>query len=1002
VYFDAQDPVYMIGKTVKQNILLGEQFIDTKYNKIKKILDFKSLDNLMNDEETIVLDKAVNLSSTERRNLLLARLMYLKGSIYIMDGFWDQNNESEERDLLVNLMQKCLKNKTVFYKSRSQSLIKEADKIILFFKDSIKVFNHNSDYIKHMKSREEDQIIGNEVEKVKGKLQRKISSFYGLKITDEAKFKNGWLLGGEAYERNHGRRNSLDSLSRMSESAQESVFINNTPRHGGVNKEGEMDQKKHYDMQWDDSSAYSRLHSSIWVYLKKKRVWFIILIYVFSFFMNSAIDFWVGAFSLGVFGLDFLLYILIIMGVWLFSMVFDYFRDQKAHSHLLKISTNVHEKMMDILFYLDVDWLNQNPSVRAWFKYSYDLRLIDDDMNHKLHHIFEYGVFLVGGMVMINIAYRGIFFIFTLFLSFILYKVLKRYVITSTKIIQFESKGKQEMFDLLIEAVEDEYKYRIMNKEIVLRDKFYNLSNKLERNDTDSLRAWIGVRLTLINTAISLLAYIIPSILTILFAKNGLTTEKPINILLLALSIMWTKKFIYYFVHFIDLLLDVFRISVAFGRIEHFLKNSKLIDGHHKTETLTQILTQELKWEKNREFTEKAIEIKSLETKLDNRTILNKFDLEITKGNKVGIIGKHGAGKHVFFDMLMKIHEFEDHPLTVFKVLGYDYKEVGGDFMRKKMSYLNKSPVTYSGTVRRNIDPEARETENDNKILLFLHQIGALGVLEKTVDDKKYFENNNNNNNKGFKQNNFVREPNFGASGNLHPKYAQQAGHLSNREKQMEIGLEGEEPVIHKLRKGLIPVFSTSLESRLTTAQFFKKLEHIPSHSIKRSKRPKPSSVGDLPIAREMTSLEREKLTTFLNTEFNSRMFEFPLKLRKLIKVAKLILDRPELILIDQVALEYGDLEVFEILQVLEFHLPDSTIFMIVDDYECLLEIDEVVVIEDGHVVETGDVDDLIMDKTSKLVEYTKNSNLNHLLKLQTEYEKKIDEKTEKDIFFEG
>ena len=123
-----------------------------------------------------------------------------------------------------------------------------------------------------------------------------------------------------------------------------------------------------------------------------------------------------------------------------------------------------------------------------------------------------------------------------------------------------------------------------------------------------------------------------------------------------------------------------------------------------------------------------------------------------------------------------------------------------------------------------------------------------------------------------------------------------------------------------------------------------------------------------------------DQLLQFLSIRFTSSTnFSFPLRLRKLIKLTKALLDRPEILLVDQEAFEFGHLTISQILKISEEIIPDCTLLMSMKSYEGLMEMEEAVIMENGRVRERGTVKDLIVLGSTKK-KYRGDINDNHLL----------------------
>lgn len=82
----------------------------------------------------------------------------------------------------------------------------------------------------------------------------------------------------------------------------------------------------------------------------------------------------------------------------------------------------------------------------------------------------------------------------------------------------------------------------------------------------------------------------------------------------------------------------------------------KLLDRMEKMDNpLNNIKRMKLRFESKRASTDRVIKIKSLSKSFEGKQVLNKVDIELFKGDRVGIIGKNGIGKSTLLKIINKI-----------------------------------------------------------------------------------------------------------------------------------------------------------------------------------------------------------------------------------------------------------------------------------------------------------------------------------------------------------
>ena len=122
----------------------------------------------------------------------------------------------------------------------------------------------------------------------------------------------------------------------------------------------------------------------------------------------------------------------------------------------------------------------------------------------------------------------------------------------------------------------------------------------------------------------------------------------------------------------------------------------------------------------------------SLKYRPTTETVLKNLSFEIKNGEKIGVVGRTGAGKSTLCLALCRIVEAQTGWI---KIGGVDISELGLQDLREKITIIPQEPTLFNETLRFNLDPEGIYSDS---VLLSLVEQASLDKLinrnEKGLD----------------------------------------------------------------------------------------------------------------------------------------------------------------------------------------------------------------------------------------------------------------------------
>ena len=106
------------------------------------------------------------------------------------------------------------------------------------------------------------------------------------------------------------------------------------------------------------------------------------------------------------------------------------------------------------------------------------------------------------------------------------------------------------------------------------------------------------------------------------------------------------------------------------------------------------------------------------------------WDLSFTvqPGMKIGIVGRTGSGKSSILQVLFRLVDIR---LGTVKIDGVEIRDIGLHMLRQSIAFIPQSPFLMQGTIRENLDPFGKLT--DEKIWESLREV----QLDETIRNMK-------------------------------------------------------------------------------------------------------------------------------------------------------------------------------------------------------------------------------------------------------------------------
>ncbi|XP_075236312.1 ATP-binding cassette sub-family C member 4-like [Lycorma delicatula] len=759
----ASQEAWVFSGSVRQNILFGQSFDRKRYKEVIKICaleqDFKLLQN---GDKTLVGERGASLSGGQKARVNLARAVYKDADIYLFDDPLSAVDTHVSKHLFNDCIKGYLANKTVILVTHQLQYISSFDHVILLHNGSIEkqgsfkeLRNSGLDYAsldnigeekdhisdsKHEEISNETKIILESSQKgsveiqsnfnvlkdngldytslvpIEKKMTESISELEHKEISEDTK-----MISKTLHEGSVGMQSSFNELkdsvldSALLVSAEEKITDSiSESEHEEILEDTKMIPRNSHastlsvfsDILELEPEGFSNQGKSICLsYLRAGSNMCFLFISVLSFIFTQAIgscaDYFVSYWaeieefrynsqnatsihddmwsSTTLASIESTL----IAGVFIFGLT----RTKIFCAICTSSSKELHNKMFNSVIRTPISFFNNNPSGRILNRFSKDLNMVDEWLPKYFMDFIQF-VFCAVGSILIAVILNPVCIIPAAILSAICIFIRKLYVKTSINLNRLEGIARSPVFSHLNSTLQGLPTVRALGAQSILQSEFDNhqdlhsstvfLLNYTSSGFSSFLDLICSVFISCV--AFSTLAFTHDDV-TGGVASAGLALSQAISI---STILQWIMR-------------GSVEINKQMTSAERVLEYANLPSEEPNSSS------KKGKDDIDNWPTEGKIEINRLCLYYSNSDspVLKNICIEIKPHEKVGIVGRTGAGKSSLVQALFRMTDITGQIL----IDGIDTKTLTLECLRSHISIIPQDPVIYSGTMRHNLDP---------------------------------------------------------------------------------------------------------------------------------------------------------------------------------------------------------------------------------------------------------------------------------------------------------
>ncbi|NXM50901.1 MRP1 protein, partial [Gymnorhina tibicen] len=675
--------------TLEDNIIFGREMSESRYKRvIEACALLPDVEILPSGDKTEIGEKGVNLSGGQKQRVSLARAVYCNADVYLLDDPLSAVDAHVGKHIFEKVIgpKGILKNKTRVLVTHAVNYLPQMDTILVMTDGEISEMGSYQELL------EQDGAFAEFLRTYANAEQTMENSDTNSPSAKEGKpIENGVLVNEAPGKLMHRQLSNSSTYSRDT----------GKPQHQSSTAELQkpLAEKNSWKLTEADTAKTGRVKATVyWDYMKAIGL-FMSFLAIFLFMCNHiaslASNYWLSLWTddpvingtqqnttlrLGVYGALGISQGIAVFGYSMVVSIGGIFASRHLHLNLLH---NVLRSPMS--------FFERTPSGNLVNRFSKEIDTIDSTIP-PIIKMFMGSTFNVIGACIVILLATPIAAVIIPPLGLVYLFVQRFYVATSRQLKRLESVSRSPVYShfnetllgvSVIRAFEEQKRFIKQNDmKVDENQKAYYPSIVANR--------WLAVRLEYVGNCIVLFAALFAVI-----ARNKLSAG------LVGLSVSYSLQITAYLNWLVRMSSELETNIVAVERVKEYAEMEK------EAEWSIEQTAPASSWPE-----EGKVEFRGygLRYREDLDLVLKNINVTINGGEKIGIVGRTGAGKSSLTLGLFRINEAAEGEIIID---GINIAKIGLHDLRFKITIIPQDPILFSGSLRMNLDPFDQHSDED-------------------------------------------------------------------------------------------------------------------------------------------------------------------------------------------------------------------------------------------------------------------------------------------------
>ncbi|TID30545.1 hypothetical protein CANINC_000899 [Pichia inconspicua] len=348
-------------------------------------------------------------------------------------------------------------------------------------------------------------------------------------------------------------------------------------------------------------------------------------------------------------------------------------------------STLLNVKAINNIMHAPMSFFDTTPMGRIINRFTKDTDVLDNEIAEQAR-LCCMGFGNMMGIIIMCCIFLPWFAIAVPFLAFYVTSCFNYYQATAREVKRIESVKRSLVFSSFDESLNGMDTIKLFSSTKRFIDKNTNMINSMNEAYfyTIGVQRWMAMTLHGCSATVNL-------IITMVSASGSYSISAASAGLLIS--------------YIVQLSLQLISFSKSLGQAEQYLSSVERVVEYVNELPQEAAYTNEAdekvpaEWPNNGEI---VFENVSLRYRPELPHVLKNLSLHIKPGEKIGIVGRTGAGKSTITTALYRLSEPDEGRMYID---GQNIQEIGLFKLRSQLSIIPQDPVLFKGTIRSNLDP---------------------------------------------------------------------------------------------------------------------------------------------------------------------------------------------------------------------------------------------------------------------------------------------------------